>query len=247
MNTEGPVCVQWLPVERFEVDDPLLTIPVTQMCRNYQGISMNCPSSSIILRSNLLIALSFTYFLLVGCGPVPTVDESELRVADIQSVFEKLSSDGSYGSYAVFIPKKPDADLGEHLNLQFSYENGSAGFDWVLLSPVNIRDQQRLIDLATTLGITMEAHEMNNVGIYVLKVLLRRNCVKAFLPRCMGCLQMMKSISLLRDLIFHRRGALCGRLPSIAKKMNERLLTAGAAARVGRYRGNIFERLLHFA
>jgi hypothetical protein len=124
---------------------------------------MNWPGSSIILRSTLLIALSFSYVLLVGCGPVQVVDESELRVADIPSVFEKLSSDGSYGSYAVFIPKKPDADLGEHLNLQFSYENGSAGFDWVLLSPVNIRDQQRLIDLAKTLGITMEAHEMNDV------------------------------------------------------------------------------------
>jgi len=124
---------------------------------------VNWVRTCTFLRSSFLIALSITYVLLVGCEPVQVVKERELRIADIPSVFDKLSSEGNHGSFAVFIPKNPDADLGEHLNVQFSYENGSAGFDWVLLSPVNIRDQGRLVDLAETLGITMEDREMNNV------------------------------------------------------------------------------------
>ena len=62
-------------------------------------------------------------------------------------VFQQLREHGTDGSFAVFMFSdhgKPGEENG--INLQFSVENGTVGLDWVLLAPVNVRDEQRVFD-----------------------------------------------------------------------------------------------------
>ncbi len=56
---------------------------------------------------------------------------------------------------------EPDEDA---LNIQFSIENGSIGLDWVLISPVNIRDKGKFVELLNTKRIPYRELEMNNVS-----------------------------------------------------------------------------------
>ncbi|MDJ0758423.1 MAG: hypothetical protein QNJ19_03450 [Woeseiaceae bacterium] len=82
---------------------------------------------------------------------------------DIPRVYEALKTTGQDGSFAVFMPPKlePDEDA---LNIQFSIENGSIGLDWVLISPVNIRDKGKFVELLNTKRIPYRELEMNNVS-----------------------------------------------------------------------------------
>jgi len=57
-------------------------------------------------------------------------------------------------------PLSPEADP---INLQYSVEHGTVGLDWVLLSPSNIADREKVSAFAAELGQPMSEHVMNNV------------------------------------------------------------------------------------
>ena len=74
-------------------------------------------------------------------------EQYEVHIADVPKIFEQLREQGSDGSFAVFIFTDHGRVGEEHgINLQFSIENGTVGLDWVLLAPVNVRDEQRVFD-----------------------------------------------------------------------------------------------------
>lgn len=86
-----------------------------------------------------------------------------VSLADIPRVYEALKATGQDGSFAAFMPPKLKSDE-DCLNIQFSVENGSVGLDWVLISPVNIRDKNKFIELLDAKRIPYREHEMNNVS-----------------------------------------------------------------------------------
>lgn len=67
------------------------------------------------------------------------------------------------GSFAVFMFTPPQSPGSEAVNLQYSVEHGTVGLDWVLRSPTNIADKDRLAAFAASLGHPMSQHEMNKV------------------------------------------------------------------------------------
>ena len=100
--------------------------------------------------------------LIIVCGGVAVLfaivwliksrvaEQYPVHIADVPKVFQQLREHGSDGSFAVFM-FTDHGKLGEEngINLQFSIENGTVGLDWVLLAPVNIRDEQRVFDFLT--------------------------------------------------------------------------------------------------
>lgn len=69
-----------------------------------------------------------------------------VTVADIPHVLQKVSSSTRSPAFAVFVfstPGRPDPQ--DAVNLQFSQENGRAGFDWVLSGRRNLEDERSFI------------------------------------------------------------------------------------------------------
>ena len=97
--------------------------------------------------------------LIIVCGAVALLlaiiwlirsrvaEQYQVHIADVPMVFQQLRESGSEGAFAVFM-FTDHGRLGEEngINLQFSIENGIIGLDWVLLAPVNVRDEQRVFD-----------------------------------------------------------------------------------------------------
>jgi hypothetical protein len=80
---------------------------------------------------------------------------TRVTVADIPHVLQKVSSSTRSPAFAVFVfstPGRPDP--GDAVSLQFSQENGRAGFDWVLLGRRNIEDERSFILFAQRRGYT---------------------------------------------------------------------------------------------
>jgi hypothetical protein len=74
-------------------------------------------------------------------------EQYAVRIADVPTVFQQLREHGTDGSFAVFMFSDHGKSGEENgINLQFSIERGTVGLDWVLLAPVNVRDEQRVFD-----------------------------------------------------------------------------------------------------
>jgi hypothetical protein len=92
------------------------------------------------------------------------LDEFEIRVQDIPAVFARAKAQAKDESFAVFVFEPPGGSLSKDaINIQFSFENGRIGLDWVLLSPPNIKDREQYERLATSLGYKIIAKEKDGV------------------------------------------------------------------------------------
>lgn len=88
----------------------------------------------------------------------------KVTVSDIPRVLTALCVARSLPAFAVFMFAKPgSSNADDAVNLQFSLENGKAGFDWVLVAPVNIEDQTRFAAFAQAAGYEPKLAEMNRV------------------------------------------------------------------------------------
>jgi len=119
--------------------------------------------------------------VMVARGKIGVADESTIRVSEIPAVFAQLKATGSEGSFAVFIPTPEQSDSDESVNIQFSIENGSTGLDWVLISPVNVRDREKFEDIARRSRFDYRETEMN--GVRYLRTEDRKSddlCIKLF-------------------------------------------------------------------
>ena len=54
------------------------------------------------------------------------------------------------------------------MNLNLSFENGKVGFDWVLLAPRNLEDQEKFRAFTRQHGIELDSRSMN--GVHYLRV-----------------------------------------------------------------------------
>ena len=93
--------------------------------------------------------------------PKPPLRERFVTLEQIPSVVAQLQSEGKNSSFAVFM-FRPDSSESA-VNLQYSMENDVVGLDWVLLSPRNISDKERISTFITSSGHAIAEREMNNV------------------------------------------------------------------------------------
>lgn len=93
------------------------------------------------------------------------VEESEISVADVPKVFSRLKAKAEEEAFTVFVfsPGSGAFSPDEAINLQFCFEDGCAGFDWVLLGQPNIRDRKKYEQLAASLGYKVLSKEKNGV------------------------------------------------------------------------------------
>ena len=90
--------------------------------------------------------------------------QNSIRVPDVPEVFRQLRQKGADGSFAVFMfSDNAKLESENTINLQFSIENGKIGLDWVLLAPVNIRDERRILDFLESRGAKPRRLTQNEV------------------------------------------------------------------------------------
>ena len=86
----------------------------------------------------------------------------EAAANEIPKIISQLQQSANDGHFAVLMFVPPGSADGESVNLQYSIEGGVVGFDWVLISPRNIADKAKIVELAAKLGHRLEEHEENN-------------------------------------------------------------------------------------
>jgi hypothetical protein len=105
-------------------------------------------ANKLLIGINVWIIVSIAVVAVVGLiyfkqgGIVAQIDTVSL--AEIPRVYEALQSTGEDGSWAGLIPPKSDSDDDEYLNVQFSIESGAIGFDWLLVSSINVHSMIRV-------------------------------------------------------------------------------------------------------
>lgn len=80
-------------------------------------------------------------------GSAPTGSEPDAGINDIESIFNAISKSNKNGVFVVFMPCQHRSGETSVLNIQFSIENNIIGLDWVLISPINILEKHRFIQI----------------------------------------------------------------------------------------------------
>lgn len=93
------------------------------------------------------------------------IRETEISVSEVPAVLARLKKTAVEATFTVFVfsPGTGPFVPNDAINLQFCFEDGSVGFDWVLLAPPNIRDQKKYERLASSLGYKVVAKKQNGV------------------------------------------------------------------------------------
>jgi hypothetical protein len=86
-----------------------------------------------------------------------------VQVNEIPRVVESLRNGIGYPRYAVLMFLPSDSNDGDFVNLQYSFENGTIGLDWVLLGDRNNADKKAIMAFTKKLGYKFERYEMNKV------------------------------------------------------------------------------------
>lgn len=106
---------------------------------------------------------------MVGVLRSRSVATARVMVADVPHVLQKVSGSSRSPAFAVFVfstPGRPDPR--DAVNLQFSQENGRAGFDWVLVGRRNIEDEKSFILFAQRRGYSY-IERTGDGGIHYLR------------------------------------------------------------------------------
>lgn len=107
-------------------------------------------------------------FVLFRCIVQTKIEELPMKfysakISDAAEVFRMLKETGKDQSYAIFVFNSEEALPDSHIELQFSIERGSVGFDWVLLGPEKERDKAKFESLARERGYEFTESEENGV------------------------------------------------------------------------------------
>lgn len=115
-----------------------------------------------MLKSIIILAIIFIgAYLFLRSRITPTHD---ITVADIPQAFSKLQSIDQDATFVVFMFVHPEAKGPDsEINIQFSRENGAIGLDWVLLAPLNIKDQEKVKAYIQAQGYEIYEAEGNGV------------------------------------------------------------------------------------
>lgn len=97
--------------------------------------------------------------LLVRSRIVPTYAVTSRDIPEVVNELQRSAKDGHF-AVLMFVP--PGVTDRVPVNLQYSIDGGVVGLDWVLVSPRNIADQEKVRAFASRLGYILTEHEMNN-------------------------------------------------------------------------------------
>jgi hypothetical protein len=109
----------------------------------------------------VILFIGITWILLRG--RIRIVPERMITVRDIPQVISQLQQSARDGHFAVLLFVPPGSTDGKKVNLQFSIEEGVVGLDWVLLSPPNVADREKIKEFAAKLGHSFVEREKNQV------------------------------------------------------------------------------------
>jgi len=107
----------------------------------------------------VMVGLALLWLLLrrrSGDGP-------QVMVTDIPDGVAHLQRSGKEHAFLVFLFVPPDRRDGEAINLQYSIDGGQLGLDWVLLSPANVADRDRLEAFVNGKGHALREQHENGV------------------------------------------------------------------------------------
>jgi hypothetical protein len=105
--------------------------------------------------------LVWVFVKLARSREAPT---AQVTVGQIGAVFESLSAAASEPAWVVIsltTPERPRAS--DAVDLQFFKENGRTGFDWPLVSPRNLQDEESFLSFARNAGYQPREMETNGV------------------------------------------------------------------------------------
>jgi hypothetical protein len=93
------------------------------------------------------------------------LEHTEIRTADLPALVEAMSRGSTEQKWATLMFSTPDRPSDEDaVALQISFENGQAGFDWVLMAPRNVEDRQKFRAFADAQNIESVAQTFNGVS-----------------------------------------------------------------------------------
>jgi hypothetical protein len=93
------------------------------------------------------------------------LEQTEIRTGHLAALVEAMRRGSGSLRYAALMFSTPDRPSDEDaVALQISFENGRLGFDWVLLAPRNVEDQERFRTFARAHGVQPVARSMNGVS-----------------------------------------------------------------------------------
>jgi hypothetical protein len=105
----------------------------------------------------------FVIMALAGGLLLRRGNEARISLGEIPAVFGKVDAAGKDGAFAAFCFRIADETVkNSAVNVQFSVEDGRAGFDWLLICEVNRRDREKFLALAQRMGHTVTEHKSKN-------------------------------------------------------------------------------------
>ncbi|HEX8126037.1 MAG TPA: hypothetical protein VF548_10690 [Allosphingosinicella sp.] len=91
--------------------------------------------------------------------------QAEVATDNLPALIEAMSRGPASERWATLMFSTPDRPSdADAVALQMSFENGKPGFDWVLLAPRNIDDQERFRKFARAHHLQPVARSMNGVS-----------------------------------------------------------------------------------
>lgn len=91
--------------------------------------------------------------------------QAEVQTDELPALVEAMSRGSAEPRWATLMFNTPDRPSDEDaVALQVSFENGKAGFDWILLAPRNIGDQEKFRTFAAAHGFEPVAKTINGVS-----------------------------------------------------------------------------------
>lgn len=113
----------------------------------------------------VLVALKSDY-LAWGRGKVGMprlLKETEIQTDKLPGLAEAIARGSAPVRWAALMLGTPDRP-SDAVTLQMSFENGKMGFDWVLLAPRNIEDQEKFKTFARAHGVEPVARSGDEVS-----------------------------------------------------------------------------------
>ncbi len=89
----------------------------------------------------------------------------EVRQDDLPAIVRNISEGSAKIRYAGLTFRTPDRPSPlDTVDINLSFENGTVGFDWVLLAPRNLEDVEKFKEFARVQGLEPNSCSMNGVS-----------------------------------------------------------------------------------
>lgn len=117
----------------------------------------------LLKKASLLLILITSLF---GCkepaaeNEYPNLKDLKVNLDTIPTILKEVADSGKQGAFATFAIEHND----DSINIQFSYEDGRVGLDWVLLGEANIQDKNKFKEYLKSQHIKFKNKTLNNVS-----------------------------------------------------------------------------------